>query len=453
MTAASFVSFLSDLLSNPSLSPSRPTPLPPPKNKQPGEPKPRKFFGTFPYPYMNGLLHLGHAFSLSKLEFAAAHRRLRGDRVLFPQAFHCTGMPIKACADRLAQEMEDFGCPPVFPGEEEETEESAAAAAAADAAAASAAAEKDPSKFSGKKSKAAAKKGTGATQWEIMRLSGIAEADIPAFKDPAHWLEFFPPLARRDISAMGCGVDWRRSFITTDANPFYDSFVRWQLNSLRKAGKVVKDKRAAVFSPKDGQPCADHDRASGEGVGPQEYCLVKMRVQTEKLISETDGCGFAAVAAQLAESHPGSPIFLLAATLRPETMFGQTNCWALPTGEYGIYEGAGNSSSSSAPPPLYVVGRHAARNMAYQDLLSCGPNPEPPAVRTVTGQELLGVPLSAPRAPHDTVFVLPLLTISMTKGTGIVTSVPSDSPDDFAALRDLKQKPALRAKYNIKDEW
>jgi len=25
-------------------------------------------------------------------------------------------------------------------------------------------------------------------------------------------------------------------------------------------------------------------------------------------------------------------------------------------------------------------------------------------------------------------------------GTGIVTSVPSDSPDDFAALRDLKNK-------------
>ena len=26
-------------------------------------------------------------------------------------------------------------------------------------------------------------------------------------------------------------------------------------------------------------------------------------------------------------------------------------------------------------------------------------------------------------------------------GTGIVTSVPSDAPDDFAALRDLQKKP------------
>lgn len=27
-----------------------------------------KFFVTFPYPYMNGQLHIGHAFSLSKAE-------------------------------------------------------------------------------------------------------------------------------------------------------------------------------------------------------------------------------------------------------------------------------------------------------------------------------------------------------------------------------------------------
>lgn len=57
--------------------------------------KPPKFFGNFPYPYMNGMLHLGHAFSLSKLEFASAYHRLNGDEVLFPFAFHCTGMPIK----------------------------------------------------------------------------------------------------------------------------------------------------------------------------------------------------------------------------------------------------------------------------------------------------------------------------------------------------------------------
>lgn len=37
-------------------------------------------------------------------------------------------------------------------------------------------------------------------------------------------------------------------------------------------------------------------------------------------------------------------------------------------------------------------------------------------------------------------------------GTGVVTSVPSDAPDDYAALRDLKKKEAFRQKYGIKDE-
>ncbi len=33
-----------------------------------------------------------------------------------------------------------------------------------------------------------------------------------------------------------------------------------------------------VYSPLDGQPCADHDRSTGEGVNPQEYVLIKLEV-------------------------------------------------------------------------------------------------------------------------------------------------------------------------------
>ena len=49
-------------------------------------------------------------------------------------------------------------------------------------AAQTAAAEKDPAKFSGKKSKAAAKKGAGSTQWDILIRSGIPEAEVPKFR-------------------------------------------------------------------------------------------------------------------------------------------------------------------------------------------------------------------------------------------------------------------------------
>lgn len=87
---------------------------------------------------------------------------------------------------------------------------------------------------------------SGSTQYAILKNSGIPEEEIPNFRDPLHWLRYFPPLAMRDIKAMGCGVDWRRSFITTDVNPYYDSFVRWQFNTLKKKGLVVKDKRFAL---------------------------------------------------------------------------------------------------------------------------------------------------------------------------------------------------------------
>ena len=75
-----------------------------------------KYLVTFPYPYMNGLLHIGHGFSLSKAEFAVAFQRLQGKKALFPFAFHCTGMPIQAAAVKLKKEYETYGSPvPNFP--------------------------------------------------------------------------------------------------------------------------------------------------------------------------------------------------------------------------------------------------------------------------------------------------------------------------------------------------
>jgi leucyl-tRNA synthetase len=63
---------------------------------------------TFPYPYMNGRLHLGHAFSMSKCEFINRYQKLIGKHALFPFGFHCTGMPIPASADKLKHELENW---------------------------------------------------------------------------------------------------------------------------------------------------------------------------------------------------------------------------------------------------------------------------------------------------------------------------------------------------------
>jgi leucyl-tRNA synthetase len=44
------------------------------------------------------------------------------------------------------------------------------------------------------------------------------------------------------------------------------------------------------------------------------------------------------------------------------------------------------------------------------------------------GQDIMGLPLKAPLTAFDRIYTLPMLTIKEDKGTGVVTSVPSDSP-------------------------
>ncbi|XP_071951783.1 leucine--tRNA ligase, cytoplasmic-like [Antedon mediterranea] len=373
-----------------------------------------KYMVTFPYPYMNGRLHLGHTFSLSKCEFCVGYLRLKGRHCLFPFGLHCTGMPIKACADKLAREIEDFGCPPDFPEEIE-----------VEVVVHSEPIIKDKSK--GKKSKLAAKKGTANYQWQIMESLGIPAEEIPKFADAMYWFEYFPPRAKEDLRSMGIKVDWRRTFYTTDVNPFYDSFVRWQFLHLKEGNKIKFGKRYTIYSPKDGQPCMDHDRQTGEGVGPQEYTLIKMKANKpypEKLKHLSD-----------------KDIFLVAATLRPETMYGQTNCWLHPDIKYIAYK--------TKDGEVFISTKRAARNMSFQGFFK--EEGKVDVVANITGQDIMGMALSAPLTSYKVIYTLPMLTIKEDKGSGVVTSVPSDSPDDFAALRDLKKKAAFREKFGVAD--
>ena len=236
---------------------------------KPGKPK---YFLNFPYPYMNGRLHLGHAFSFTKAEFTARFQRLQGKNVLLPFAFHCTGMPIQAAANKLRDEIKQFGCPPVFKDNEEENAVEDAAPVEEKSAESAIAA-----KSKGKKTKLLVKglAGKPMRQWDI--LTKMVEVDtIPEFAEPLKWLNYFPPFGASDLQAFGSAVDWRRSFITTSVNPFYDAFIRWQFNRLKEGNRIKFGKRANVFSILDGQVCADHDRATGEGVGPQEYTIIKL---------------------------------------------------------------------------------------------------------------------------------------------------------------------------------
>ena len=181
----------------------------------------------------------------------------------------------------------------------------------------------DPSKA--KKGKLNAKS-TGLTyQFQILDLIGVPREEIKKFADPAYWLTYFPPIAKTDMNAIGARVDWRRQFVTSeshtcrgvnmlnrtaDANPYYDSFVRWQMNVLREQGRIKFGERYTIYSPKDGQPCMDHDRQSGEAVNPQEYTAVKMKVLEWGPNAPSE----------LLQAVGGKTVYMVAATLRPETM-------------------------------------------------------------------------------------------------------------------------------------
>lgn len=194
-----------------------------------------KYFITFPYPYMNGKLHLGHLYSFSKADFTAYYRRLLGYNVLFPFAFHCTGMPISASASKLKEEL------------------------------------------SGK-----------PVDVSVVRILKDFGFDNPIpFTDPAHWIRTFPKYAQATLRSFHSSIDWRRSFITTDVNPYYDSFVRFQFNSLRRLGLLAFGKRYCIFCPVDRQPCLDHDRRKGEGVKPAEVVLRKVRCGNGVLLVRT----------------------------------------------------------------------------------------------------------------------------------------------------------------------
>ena len=76
---------------------------------------------------------------------------------------------------------------------------------------------------------------------------------------------------------------------------------------MKTKNKINFGKRYTIYSESEKQPCADHDRASGEGVGPQEYTGIKI-----KLLE------FPESLTQFSDRN----VYLVAGTLRPETMYG-----------------------------------------------------------------------------------------------------------------------------------
>lgn len=135
----------------------------------------------------------------------------------------------------------------------------------------------------------------------------------------------------------------------------------------------------------------DHDRAEGEALGPQEYTGIKMEVVQWSPEAQ----------AAIQDNVGGRKVFLVAATLRPETMYGQTNCFVGPSLTYGVF--AVNDQEA------FVCTHRAARNMAFQGITAA--KGEVNQLLEIEGAKIVGTKIKAPFAINPEVYVLPMESV------------------------------------------
>ena len=230
---------------------------------------------------------------------------------------------------------------------------------------------------------------------------------VDGFKDPWNIVRFFKDRYVEDYKSMGYSMDLRRMFTTGDWD--YSSFIIWQYAKLRSRGFLVRGEHQVLYSPDENQAVGEHDIRGGDEVRVDivQFNLIKFKL----------------------EDGP----FLVAATLRPETIFGATNVWINPDSSY--VEALVNGER-------WIISKVASWKLQYQ-------GKEVRIVREFKGSELVGKFAVSPigvKLP-----ILPASFVDEDTATGVVYSVPAHAPYDYVALMDLKQdKEALR-RFNIED--
>ena len=237
------------------------------------------------------------------------------------------------------------------------------------------------------------REGDPAVRRAFVELDHVPEKEVAKFVEPEYLASYYTKQSRQVMKETGFSIDWRREFRTID--PAFRKFVEWQYFHLRELGYVVQGTHPVVWCPFDKSPTGDHDRMEGEGVSPTEFNLIRF--------------------------HLGE-FALVAATLRPETIYGATNIWVDPDADY---------SEARVDGELWVVSSAALARLSEQkhDVVP---------VREFKGSDLVGryaiAPLTGKSLP-----VLPGKFVDSSLATGVVYSVPAHAPYDLMALRDIQE--------------
>jgi leucyl-tRNA synthetase len=312
------------------------------------DPERPKCFVTFPYSYANGPIHVGHAFTATRVDAYARFKRMQGLNVLFPWAWHWTGQTIAGASERVKLGDEEF-------------------------------------------------------IRALREVDGVPEEELGRFVDPVYMASYYTNENRRTIRKAGFSIDWRREFHTT--LPTFSKFVEWQYKSLREKGYVVKGTHPVVWCPHCQSPTGDHDRQEGEGVAPEEYTLLKFAYDNA---------------------------YLMAATFRPETIYGVTNLWLNPDADYVLANVDGEK---------WIISETAAEKLKEQ-------KPKVMVLDRVKGEDLIGKSVTSPIADKP-LPILPASFVDTNHATGVVYSVPAHAPVDWLALTDLQQTPDYVKRFGI----
>ena len=245
---------------------------------------------------------------------------------------------------------------------------------------------------------------------DYLRRNGCTDEELASLKDPMSVVEFFNKVYVNDYwKRFGFLADWRR--FTCTLYPDYGKFIQWQFRKLHDAGLLIQKPYYAPACPNCGPVAVDPsetDISKGGRAETQEYTLLKFRHGDE---------------------------FLIAATLRPETVYGQVCFWVNPEVEYRRIRKDGE---------VWIVSPQASEKLQLQkDGIE--------EIGTIPGSEMIGWMCEAPMI-HREIPVFPATFCDPDVGTGLVTSVPSDAPDDWISLEAVKKDPALKERYGLSQE-
>ena len=233
----------------------------------------------------------------------------------------------------------------------------------------------------------------------ILRDNGCTDAEIGKLSDPLEVVRFFNQVYINDYwKRFGFLSDWRR--FTCTINPDYQKFIEWQMLKLHERGLLIQKPYFAAACPEHGPVAIDAsetDLQKGGNAELVEYTALKFRYGDK---------------------------FLLAATLRPETIFGLTNFWVRPGAEYAV---------ARVDRERWVLSKEGAEKLKFQKdgVVIEG---------SISAEEMIGSTCLAPHTGKE-IPILPSELVDTGVGTGLVMSVPSDAPYDWMGIVDLRSHP------------